>query len=77
MMIKMTTVLEKFSAAFAVLFIGLLAGSFILNFLVKAIGVLITEPFEFLRYFVIVVYVMYGLHHASAWYLDSQSKDQD
>jgi hypothetical protein len=74
---KMKTVLERFSAAFAVLFLGLVAMNYILDFFVKALGMLITEPTNFMRYFLIVVYVIYGLHHASAWYLESQTKGRD
>ena len=77
MIVKIKTVLEKFSAAFAVLFIGLVAVNYILDFFVKALTMMLSEPFEFFRYFIIVVYVLYGLHHAAAWYLESQTKDQD
>lgn len=77
MIVKMKTVLEKFSAAFAVLFIGLVAMNYALEFFVKALAMLLSEPFEFFRYFIIVVYILYGLNRASAWYLESQPKDQD
>lgn len=77
MIVKMKTVLEKFSAAFAVLFIGLVAMNYILDFFVKALHMMFNEPFQFIRYFIIVFYVLYGLHHAAAWYLESQTKDQD
>lgn len=77
MIVKMKTVLEKFSAAFAVLFIGLVAMNYIIEFCIKALHLMFSHPSDFLRYFLIVVYVLYGLHHAAAWYLESQTKDQD
>lgn len=77
MITNIKTVLEKFSAAFAVLLLGLLAMNFLLDLFVKALSMLITEPFNFLRYFLIVMFILYGLYHANAWYLDSQTKDQD
>ena len=73
---KIKTVLERFSAAFAVLFIGLIAMNYILDFFVKALHMLLAEPFNVIRYFLIVIYVLYGLYHAATWYLESQPKDQ-
>jgi hypothetical protein len=77
MILKVKTVLERFSAAFAVLLLGLIAMNFILDFFVKALSMLIVEPFNFMRYFLIVIFILYGLYHANAWYLGSQTKDQD
>jgi cation transporter-like permease len=76
MIVKMKTVLEKFSAAFAVLFIGLIVTNYMLDLFVKALHMMFNEPFQFIRYFLIVTYVLYGLSHAAAWYLESQTKDQ-
>lgn len=73
---KMKTVIERFSAAFAVLFIGVVAMNYIINLFVEMLGLLILEPLTFLRYTIIAIYVCYGLYHAATWYLQSQSKDQ-
>lgn len=73
---KMKIVLEKFSAAFAVLFIGVIAMNFILRFFVKALALMLSDPFDFSRYFITTAFVLYGLYHANAWYLQSESKHQ-
>ena len=70
---KLTKIAQKVSAVFAVVIVGVVATEWPLKFFVSSLGLLITQPFEFLRYFIVGSWILYGLYHASSWFLESDS----
>lgn len=68
--------IELASAVFAVLLIGVITMNFIIKLATQCLHLLITDPLNFARYFVIVVFVFYGLYHANARLLRVETKKQ-
>ena len=73
---KLTKIAQKVSAVFAVVIVGVVATEWLLRFFVSSFGLLITQPFEFLRYLIVGSWILYGLYHASSWFLESDSSTQ-
>ena len=73
---KLTKIAQKVSAVFAVVIVGVVATQWLLNLLVSSFGLLITQPFEFLRYLIVGSWILYGLYYASAWFLESDSNTE-
>lgn len=68
--------IELASAVFAVLLVGVITMNYIINLATQCLRLLITNPLDFARYFVIVVFVFYGLYHANARLLRIETKKQ-
>jgi len=67
--------IEGASAIFAVLFVGVVAMSYIIQFMVQSLSMMIMDPFNFVRYALISAFVFYGLYHAYTWlFNDDQYK---